>query len=176
MNTAANLSDNSSSSTDGKLVGWVLESPGRGTLSLVTTCLFTTFLCTWAVIHPRVTLGTRRRIFHKLALFLKTIIAPEFIAVEGLQEWSQARNTKERCKSLIAGKMELVQAFYIGMLALRYRSEHGEKVIWPNQYQWLLEKKLVDWENHQFWGLSKENIRDKSNSDTTVKAFALLQV
>lgn len=47
---------------------------------------------------------------------------------------------------------------------------------WPNQYQWLLEQSLIDWNNHQSWGLSKENIRDKSNADTTVNAFALLQV
>jgi hypothetical protein len=159
-----------------KLVGWVLESPGRGTLSLITTCLFTTFLCTWAVIHPRVTRGRRRRVFHKFALFLKTVIAPEFIAVEGLQEWSQARETIKRCEHLTDGELGLVQAFYIGMLALRYRTELGERVIWPNQYQWLLEQHLIDWKSYQSWGLSKENIRDKSNADTAVKAFALLQV
>lgn len=70
------------------LVGWVVESPGRGTLSLICTCLFTIFLCTWVVIHPRV--YKRRAVgrLHKIALFLKTIFAPEFIAVEGLQEWS----------------------------------------------------------------------------------------
>src|SRR5436305_5998391 len=101
----------SPSPTAKALVGWVLESPGRGTLSLITTCLFTTFLCTWAVIHPRVTRDPRRRIFHKLALFLKTIIAPEFIAVEGLQEWSQVRRTIKQCEHLTDGELELVQAF-----------------------------------------------------------------
>ena len=163
---------------DEKLVGWVPESSGRGTLSLIITCLFTTFLCTWAVIHPRVIRGPRRRIFHKLALFLKTIIAPEFIAVEGLQEWSQVRKTIERCEDVTKGEMKLAhdQAFYIGMLAVRYRTERGEKVIWPNQYQWLLKQRLTDWQTHQFWDLSEENIRDKSNADTIVKAFALLQV
>lgn len=177
MKTTASLSLNSSSFRDENLVGWVLESPGRGTLSLITTCLFTTFLCTWAVLHPRVIREPRRRVLHKFALFLKTIIAPEFIAVEGLQEWSQVHKTIERCKCpKNGGKLELVQAFYIGMLAIRYRTEHGEKVIWPNQYQWLIEQKFIDWETHQFWGISKENIRDKSNADIPVKAFALLQV
>jgi hypothetical protein len=176
MNTTIGLNDNSSSSRDANLVGWVLESPGRGTLSLIQTCLFTTLLCTWVVIHPRVTRNRSRRIFHKLALFLKTVIAPEFIAVEGLQEWSQARQTVKRCEHLTDGELELVQAFYIGMLALRYRTERGEKVIWPNQYQWLLEQHLIDWRDHQSWGLSKEIIRDKSNANAPVKAFALLQV
>lgn len=73
--TTGGLSNSSSSPSGGKLVSWVVETPGRGTLSLITTCLFTTFPCTWAVIHRRVTRDRRRRILHKLALFLKTIIA-----------------------------------------------------------------------------------------------------
>jgi len=176
MITVDALNANSSSPGNDTLVGWVLESPGRGTLSLITSCLFTTILCTWAVIHPRVTRERQRRICHKLALFLKTIIAPEFIAVESLQEWSQARKTIKNCEHLTLGELELVQAFYIGMLALRYRTERGEKVIWPNQYQWLLEQRLIDWKDHEPWGLSQESIRDKSNADIPVKAFAVLQV
>lgn len=109
-------------------------------------------------------------------MFINAIIAPEFIAVEGLQEWSQARKIVTECDDLTNGTLQLVHAFYIGMLALRHRTERGEKVIWPNQFQWLLEQQLVDWRDHQAWGLSKENIPDKSNADTTVKAFALLQV
>jgi len=109
-------------------------------------------------------------------LFLKAIVAPEFIAVEGLQEWSQARMIVKRCEESTAGELDMVRAFYIGMLALRYRTERGAKIIWPNQYQWLLEQHIIDWKTHESWGLSKENIRDKSNANTTIKAFALLQV
>jgi hypothetical protein len=173
---SANALSNKSSNNDQRLVGWVLESPGRGTLSLIVSCLFTTFLCTWALIHPRVTRKPSRRIAHKVALFLKAIVAPEFIAVEGLQEWSQARQIVKRCEVSTDGELDMVRAFYIGMLALRYRTEGGAKVIWPNQYQWLLEQNLIDWKAHEAWGLSIENIRDKSNANTTVKAFAILQV
>jgi hypothetical protein len=177
MNSADMLHISSFDNTpDQKLAGWVLESPGRGTLSLIVTCLFTIFLCTWAVIHPRVTRKPSRRIAHKLALFLKAIVAPEFIAVEGLQEWSQARMMVKRCEESTAGELDMVRAFYIGMLALRYRTKRGAKIIWPNQYQWLLEQHIIDWKAHQSWGLSRENIRDKSNANTTVKAFAILQV
>ena len=76
----------SPSPTSIESVGWVLESPGRGTLGLVLTCLFTVFICTWVVIHARVCKRPSLRRLHKVALLLKTIIAPEFIAVEGLQE------------------------------------------------------------------------------------------
>ena len=158
------------------LVGWVDESPGRGTLSLIVTCSFTIFLCTWVVIHPRVHKRVSRRILHKVALFLKTIIAPEFIAVEGLQEWSQARRMVHDCVGLTSERLKLVHAFHIGMLALRYRTPKGARVIWPNQYTWLLQQRLIDWDDHPSWGLSEENIRDKSNADGTAKLLALGQV
>lgn len=158
------------------LVGWVLESPGRGTLSLIISCASTIFLCTWVAIHPRVYKRALLHKLHKFALFFKTIIAPEFVAVEGLQEWSQAQEMVKDCAGLTGGCLKLVHAFYIGMLALRYRTPRGERVIWPNQYTWLLEEGLIDWDNHALWGLSEENIRDKSNADGTAKLLALGQV
>jgi len=109
-------------------------------------------------------------------LLLKTIIAPEFMAVEGLQEWSQAQKMVQSCAGLTGGSLKLVHAFYISMLALRYRTSRGEKVIWPNQYTWLLEQGLIKWDDHALWGLSEENIHDKSNADGTAKLLALGQV
>ncbi|KAL9000762.1 MAG: hypothetical protein Q9188_005611 [Gyalolechia gomerana] len=162
-------------STDA-FVGWVDETPGRGTLSLIVTCLFTIFLCTWVVIHPRVCNRSLLRVSHKIALFLKCLIAPEFIAVEGLQEWTQAQKMVRDCSGLTGDSLKLVHAFYVGMLALRYRTSRGEKVIWPNQYLWLLREGLIQWDDHRQWGLSEENIRDKSNADGTAKLLALAQV
>jgi hypothetical protein len=177
MDATADPGYNSSSTPTAKaLVGWVDESPRRGTLSLISTCFFTIFLCTWVVIHPRV---YKRRLvgrLHKVALFLKTIITPEFVAVEGLQEWSQARKVVKNCAEVTGGGLKLVHAFYIGMLALKYCTPRGERVIWPNQYTWLLEQDLIDWKDHALWGLSEENIRDKSNADGTAKLLALCQV
>ncbi|KAL2045619.1 hypothetical protein N7G274_002047 [Stereocaulon virgatum] len=73
-------------------------------------------------------------------------------------------------------RLKLVHAFYIGMLAFGYRTPLGERVVWPNQYTWLLEQGLIDWEDHAIWGLSEEIIRDKSDADGTVKLLALGQV
>lgn len=174
--TSASKTKQTPSSETKESVGWVLESSGRGTLSLLVSCFFTIFLCTWVVIHARVCRRLSRRLLHKVALFFKTIIAPEFIAVEGLQEWSQARRMVKDCAPLTKGQFKLVHAFYIGMLALRYRTPQGARVIWPNQYTWLLQQGLIDWDDHASWGLSEENIRDKSNADSTAKLLALGQV
>ena len=174
--TACSDCDTSPSPTARVLVGWVYESSGRGTLTLIITCLFTVFLCTWVVIHPRV---YKRRLFgalYKIALFSKAILAPEFIAVEGLQEWTQCRRMEKDCAGITGGHFKLIHAFYISMLALRYRTPRGDKVIWPNQYIWLLQQGLIDWKDHESWGLSEEVIRDKSNADSAAKLVAFCQV
>ena len=164
-----------SPTTDAR-VGWIPESSGRGTMTLILSCLFTISLCCWVVIHARVYKHSLPRRLHKVALFLKTIIAPEFLAVEGLQEWSQARRMMKDCAEVTGEGLKLVHAFYIGMLALKYRTPLGQRVIWPNQYTWLLQQGLIDWDDHALWGLSKETIRDKSNADGTAKLLALCQV
>ncbi|PMD24376.1 hypothetical protein NA56DRAFT_643584 [Hyaloscypha hepaticicola] len=157
-------------------VGWVYESSGRGTLTLVNTCLFTIFLCNWVVIHPRV---YKRRLFtalYKISLFIKAVLAPELIAVEGLQEWTQCRKMKRECARIVGDEFKLIHAFYISMLALRYRTPRGDRVIWPNQYTWLLQQRLIDWKDHESWGLDERVIRDKSNADSAVKLVAFCQV
>ncbi|KAL8711200.1 MAG: hypothetical protein Q9220_004345 [cf. Caloplaca sp. 1 TL-2023] len=82
----------------------------------------------------------------------------------------------KECVELTGGGLKLVHAFYVGMLALRYRTSRGEKVIWPDQYTWLLQQRVIYWDEHAHWGLSEENIRDKSNADGTAKLLALIQV
>ena len=164
------------SSTTKVLVGWVPESTGRGTLSIILSSLTTLFLCTWVVMHARVYERPLVQWLHKFALLLKAIIAPEFIAVEGLQEWIQARKMTKTCSSFTGGELKLIHGFYISMLALKYRTAQGKRVIWPNQYTWLLQQGLIDWRDHVSWGLSEGDIRDKSNSDGFAKLLALGQV
>ncbi|CAD0083767.1 unnamed protein product [Aureobasidium vineae] len=159
-----------------QLVGWKPETAGRGTLTLLTSCLATIMLCTWIVIHPRICKRKKHRLLHKLVLWLKTIVAPEFIAVEAAQEWTQARRVAKEASVATNGELDLVQAFYIGMFGLQYRTLSGTKIIWPNQFVWLMEQGLLSWKDHEQWGLSVDAIKDKGNSDTTAKLFAASQV
>lgn len=158
------------------LVGWTLESTGRGTLTLLASCMVTTALCTWIIIHPRIYKRKKHRFPHKLALWLKTIVAPEFIAVEAAQEWTQAQKIIKQSSRSTNGELHLVQAFYIGMFGLQYRTPLGTRVLWPNQFIWLLDQGLLNWRQHQDWGLSREIIEDKGNSDATAKLLTLVQV
>lgn len=142
----------------------------------MSSCLVTTALCTWIVIHPRIYKRKKLRFPHKLALWLKTVVAPELIAVEAAQEWMQARQIVQKGRKCTGGDLNMLQAFYIGMLGIRYRTDFGTKVLWPNQFIWLLEENLLEWDQHHEWGLSPEIVRDKGNADSTAKLFALVQV
>lgn len=170
-----NCSSHIGSGSD-ELVGWVNESPGRGTITLLWNCLLTIFLCTWVVIHPRIDKRKRFRICHKLALSVKTLVAPEFIAVEGAQEWTQARKIMKSCGETGKGNITLGQAFYIGMLGLRYRTSRGTKIIWPNQFVWLMQHGVIDVGDASKWNMSQELLQDRGNADGTAKLFALVQV
>ncbi|KAK3625062.1 hypothetical protein LTR56_013643 [Elasticomyces elasticus] len=166
---------NATEPTTSDLVGWTAESPGRGTLSLVITCLTTIALCTWVVIHPRIERRKRIRRWHKLALFIKSFIAPELIAVEAAQEWKQAQQVVKESSKSGSVPISTVQAYYIGMFGIRYRTRHGTKILWPTQFLWLVEQGLLDEELQIQWGLTDEIIHDKGNADATAKLFALLQ-
>ncbi|KAI5244158.1 hypothetical protein E4T42_07223 [Aureobasidium subglaciale] len=95
---------------------------------------------------------------------------------EAAQEWTQARKIVRQSSITTDGELGIVHAFYIGMFGLQYRTSLGTKVLWPNQFVWLLEQGLLNWRDHETWGLSLSVIQDKSNSDTTGKLFAAFQV
>ena len=80
------------------------------------------------------------------------------------------------CEKSMGKHFKLVHAFYIGMLALRYRTSVGSRVIWPNQFTWLLEQDLITPQSLELWGISEDDILDKSNADDAVKVVALCQV
>jgi hypothetical protein len=83
---------------------------------------------------------------------------------------------KRDCRQLTGGGFRLIHGFYISMLALRYQTSRGDKVILPNQYTWLLQQGIINWEDHGNWGLSVRDIRDKSKADSVAKLIALIQV
>lgn len=70
----------------------------------------------------------------------------------------------------------MLHAFYIGIFGIRYKTRDGDHVLWPNQFVWLLEKGLLDWQDHAPWGLWADAIQGKSDADATAKLFALAQV
>lgn len=55
-------------------------------------------------------------------------------------------------------------------------SDTARRVIWPNQYPWLLQQNLIKWEGPASWGHSVEKIRNQSKADSAAKFIPLIQV
>lgn len=104
-----------------ELVGWVPEDGDRGTWTIIVSCLFTVVICTWTAIHPRVHTTRRLRRVHKFFQLVKSLLAPELVCLESLQELIQARKTVRRCAKATNGELKLIHAFYLGMMGVRYR-------------------------------------------------------
>lgn len=84
----------SGNDTATKLVGYVNEPDGRGTPSLIVSCLLTLVLCVWSALHLNVPSqhATRLDIF---LLSLRWIVAglysPELVVFAAWRQWSSAR-------------------------------------------------------------------------------------
>lgn len=160
------------------LVGWVTEGSNRGTWDIIDSCFLTILICTWTAIHPRIHVIRRLRNTHKILQLVKTLLAPEMVCLESMQEWVQARKTIRRCAPATDGRLGMAEAFYLGMLGVRYRyGPAAYRVLWPGQFAWLLNNNLIRWDDiRDTWGLAADSIRDKSKADGLVKLAALFQV
>ncbi|CAH0056144.1 unnamed protein product [Clonostachys solani] len=171
---------NNSSTTFGTdpLVGFVADDTTRGTLSIISSCMFTIIICTWTTIHPRIHVSRRLRNTHKFYQLVKALFAPEMVCLESLQEFLQARKAVRRCYEATGGRFKVIHGFYLGMMGVRYRvgDNGGYRTLWPGQYAWLLNHGLVSWDDHEAWGLSQPDIEDKNKADGLVKLATLLQV
>ena len=85
------------------------------------------------------------RIFHKLALTLKTFIAPELIAVEGAQEWTQARRlVKEIVPAATNDEFQAHTCFLCWHAwDTISNARTAAEFLWPNQFAWLLEARSI---------------------------------
>lgn len=164
--------------TNETLLGWVPEDGDCGSWSIIRSSLITMIACTWTVLHPRIHVDRKLRRLHKACQLSKQILAPELETIEALQELLQARKAKACCRKTTASQMSLTQAFYIGMMGIRYKTQNpgGYRILWLLRYTFLLERGLVSWPPEEHWGLSEDVIQDRSKADGLLKLFTLVQV
>lgn len=104
------------------------------------------------------------------------VLAPEMVCLESLQEWVQARKLKRLTANTTHGELQLIHGYYLGMMGVRYRTNTGWNVLWPSQYAWLLQQKLVSWADRGAWGLDSKTICDKNKADGLIKVATMWQV
>lgn len=76
-------------------LGWVSEPEGRGTASLLLSCLFTVFICTWTALHmnvPDKNTSELRWFFNKVGWVITGVIAPEVVSMGAFYELYTSRD------------------------------------------------------------------------------------
>ena len=74
-------------------VGWVPEPAGRGTASLIYSCLFTIFICAWNAVHldiPKEGTTAWSTFRFRIRWMVIAILAPEVATVTACEEWVEA--------------------------------------------------------------------------------------
>jgi hypothetical protein len=83
--TAANITESK--------VSWTPEPKERGTLGILSTCLFTLIICIWTVVRDDVIVnGTPfSRLLSKVQWMLCAFLAPESVILAAHEQWRQAK-------------------------------------------------------------------------------------
>lgn len=81
-------------SSEPQFLTYVGDPNGRGTLSLVISCLLTLVLCVWSALHLNVPLRADTRlhyIFVNIRWIITGVYAPELVVFTAWRQWSSAR-------------------------------------------------------------------------------------
>ena len=155
--------------------GWEPEPDGRGTWSIVWSCLVTIFICTWSVLHLDVPKRHGRWYlrFRKVRWMLLAALAPEWILMQAAEDFFQARTLLGHLVAHGGDEWTLIHAEFAVAGGIRVKSPDSDEIM-PKRIE-SLEKAV---ESGQINGpqISKEELKSRSKSDGVVKLIALLQI
>ncbi|KAI9849073.1 MAG: hypothetical protein M1838_000274 [Thelocarpon superellum] len=184
-------------------VGWVPDPNGRGTLSLLISCVLTLGLCVWTAVHlnvsPENETHMREYYRHSKWLFLG-IFGPELLLFAAWRQWNSAKamvcahrdvystpgkadiETSDREKGMIPGPARkhawtMVHGFYGSMGGFTFEIDEKLSPFIPGYSQLTLTARgvaLLAQCGHAP-DISREEIKDKSKADGLAKSLVCLQ-
>ena len=154
--------------------GWKAEPDGRGTWSILWSCLATIFICTWSVLH----LSVPRRhewwylLLRKARWMIVTAIALEYMLFLAADNYEDAQYLAKRLKSKGHGDWTSthIRFAFAGGFHFKYRE--------PNSKRWApesLETATVS-QDITCPPVSADHLKSLGRSDVVVKAIAALQI
>ena len=166
---------NATSSHAHLVSGLVQEPDGRGTLSIIWSCLAVLLLNTWTVLHLNVSppsWGPWRRYIHKTKWWIICLVCPDGLAVSSYEQWRNARKSVKLMQNLYPWWTK-THGFYAEMGGYRIEEDTDDRqqyIFRVNELAWLTKNAVITLPQ-----VPKEELSDRSNSDWVAKAIAFGQ-
>ncbi|KAL2796641.1 hypothetical protein BJX66DRAFT_133898 [Aspergillus keveii] len=160
------------------LSSWVEEPSGRGTWTILSTCLLTISLCCWTSVCPNIPAqgdSYRSALRDKVHLAAIGILGPEFLLMIAIGQWSSARSSVKKFRRLkpnIQNEWTVAHAFYadMGGFLLDGPGIQSPFPIDATQLLFLVEHRYV-----QCPDITRKEIEDKNKSDGFTRCLVVCQ-
>lgn len=154
--------------------GFVSEPDGRGTFSIVWSCLAVLVLNTWTVLHlniPDPTWTDSRKLLHKGKWWIICTIVPDGVVVGAYNQWRCARSSVAEMKKLFPW-WTVAHGFYAEMGGLRVHDDatRTKYIFRASQLAWLSQEGLITLPT-----ISESDIYDRSTAGGLGKSIACAQ-
>jgi hypothetical protein len=149
--------------------GWTNEPDGRGTFSLLWSCLFTIFVCTWTTQNLRVGQG---HVIVKAMGMIYATLAPEIYSAEAVMDWYDSRKLTKEMKALGHSDWTMTHSLFA--------SNHGFSVKIdgspPKSIEGTASFLRMIKEGHMpVPEITLHALRDRSKADALAKSIAVIQ-
>lgn len=156
--------------------GWVPEPTGRGTWTILWTCLSTIFICTWAVLHLDVPIrehGQAYRSVRKIRHMFGITIAPELYLATAADEFFGAQALTKLLRergyqgwTLTHTQFAFANGFHVGAPGGKASS-----VCSPERLRILIGHRRIDGPP-----ISENELKSRGGSDSIIKFVAIMQI
>ena len=155
--------------------GWVAEPDGRGTWSVVWSCLATIFICTWSALHLDVPKknGVLYLLRRKIGWMLVAILAPEVLSVRAFARYLRARALLKDLIKYASSEWTLTHAQFVCTegFYIHGPQQQKEERCTPQVLQSLAKSGRLTAPS-----ISEEELKSRGKTDEIVKLIAVLQI
>lgn len=156
------------------LHGWVSEPPGRGTWSILWSCLATMFICTWSALHLDVPKkhGRWYLIFRKIGWMLIAATAPEIVLYKSADNFFEARDLLKHLRNRGFRGWTLTHTQFANSQGFWTRTPQGEESkCKPDRLRTLIEDRDIDGPP-----ISENELKSRGKGDWVIKLIAVVQI
>ncbi|MCJ1315190.1 hypothetical protein MMC15_000506 [Xylographa vitiligo] len=174
MATSTSTLPNNSSETFGLAQGWIPQPEGRGTLSVLLSCLTTIFLCSWSILClniPEPGLSRWGFLKYKLRWQLFAIVFPEVVTSMAAEQWESANQSVIEFRRLGHPQWTMRHAFFADMGGFMLQCpDFPSFPVDSEQLAYLVERKHL-----RYPDIDQEMIWDRNKADGFARLITTVQ-